>query len=347
MKLHFLTRYSSLGASSRLRFYQFIPFLKEAGIDVSCDSFFDDSYLQNLYAGKKRKIFSLFKYYHSRQKLLKSIPDGTPVVIEYELFPHLPCCLERGFLKKHPYILNFDDAVDLHYQKIPFLKNKYPQLIADAKGIIVANDMLMEKFGKFNCNIIKIPTIPPASITPGNCKPEKLTLVWTGTPVTAPFVQVCANALTEAAKKVDFELLTVGAEIKIDGVNCRFIPWSQANEADALRQAHAGIMPLPDTAFARGKSAYKLICYLRSGIPGIASPVGENCRVISDGINGFLAGDDQKWCEAILQLSDPQIREKLSCNAENSGKAYGLPENAGKLIDFLNIQLNPASKMKS
>ena len=335
MKLGILTRYSDLGASSRLRFTQFVPFLKNSGFEILADAFFDDDYLQRLYSGKKRKFSALLRYYSGRRKFLNSLPGGIPLLIEYELFPHLPWCVEKSFLKNHPYILNFDDAVDIHYEKLPILKNKYPQLISHASGIICANEILKEKFSRYNSNILLAPTIPPAEIKPGKEKSEKLTLVWTGTPVTGKFLLERAAALQLAAKKTAFRLLTVGCEINIPGVETTFIPWSASAEALALSQAHAGIMPLPDTPFARGKSAYKLICYLRAGIPGIASPVGANKQVIQDGFNGFLVNSDTEWVEAISKLNDHTVYDRLASGALTAGKAF-LPEDAaGKLLDFI------------
>ena len=57
----------------------------------------------------------------------------------------------------------------------------------------------------------------------------------------------------------------------------RFENWSQERETDLLPRCHAGIMPLTDDEFSRGKSAFKLIQYLASGLPLIASPVGGKC----------------------------------------------------------------------
>jgi glycosyltransferase involved in cell wall biosynthesis len=268
---------------------------------------------------------------------MRQIPAGVPVIIEYELLPHLPWIWEKSFLQKHPYILNFDDAVDIHYEKIPFLKHKYPQLIRHAAGVIAANDSLLTRFGKYNQNIIKLATIPPAAIAPGKDKPSRLTLVWTGTPVTGKFLYERSTALQLAARSTDFDLLIVGSSAMpgIPGVNCRCIDWSEAAEAGALATAHAGIMPLPDTPFARGKSAYKLICYLRSGIPGIASPVGENCRVIKHGGNGLLVNSDAEWAQAVKSLSDPDTLKHLSAGAEVSGKAYAPESAAGEMISFI------------
>ncbi|MBR7131136.1 MAG: glycosyltransferase [Lentisphaeria bacterium] len=341
-EIAFFTRYDKLGASSRLRFMQFIPFLEAAGVKVRLSSFFDDDYLQALYQGKKRSKSGVLKAYYHRFKAMRDLPSTIPVVIEYELLPYLPFIFEKNFLAKHPYILNFDDAVDLRYSRLPVLKNKYPQLLSRAAGIITANDLLTEKFSPYNSNILKLATIPPEHIHPGRNKENLLTLVWTGTPVTAQFLHARKNALQMAAEKTAFRLLIVGGTpgMEIPGVECEIIPWSEASEADALSRAHAGIMPLPDTPFARGKSAYKLICYLRAGIPGIASPVGENCRVIRHNENGFLVNSDEEWSEAVSKISRPDIYRKMSQAALADAGNYLPAAAAEKLLDFLRNTLS-------
>lgn len=334
MKLSLWTRYNRLGASSRLRFMQFVPYLQNAGWETELFTFLDDDYLRKLYAGKKPPVTGVFNAYCRRCRDMLKLPAEIPALIEYELLPYWPFFMEKGFLKKHPYILNFDDAVDLRYSKIPVLKNKYPQLLTNAAGIITANDLLQQKFAPYNSNILKLPTIPPEIIRPGNQKNSRFTLVWTGTPITYQFLFERKDALKLAAQNCDFELLIVGGDPaqKIPEVNCRYIPWSETAEADAIAQAHAGIMPLPDTPFARGKSAYKLICYLRAGIPGIASPVGENCRVIKHRQNGILAGRNEEWADAIKTLSNLQNYETFAAAALLDGKEF-LLENAGKKLD--------------
>ncbi|MBQ4329470.1 MAG: glycosyltransferase [Lentisphaeria bacterium] len=337
MKLDIWVRYGRLGASSRLRYYQYQELLAQQDIYADIHNFFDDEYLQALYAGKKRPVTGVVNSYRRRWNELRSASSGVPALIEYELLPFLPFCMEKGYLKKHPYILNFDDAVDLHYRQKRFLREKYPLLLLNAAGVIVANDVLYQRFYRFNPNIIKIPTVPPDSIKPGSDKPQKLTLVWTGTPVTYQYLYERKKAFQLAAEKVDYELLIVAAEDlpAMEGVNCRYIKWSGENEAAALARAHAGVMPLPETDFARGKSAYKLICFLRAGIPGIASPVGENCKVIENGVNGFLVSSDEKWAESIVKLADDRERAKLACGAANSAKKYDLSDTAQKLAAFI------------
>ena len=336
-KITLWTRYSRLGASSRLRFFQYLPLLREAGFSPEISAFFDDGYLRRLYAGGGRSPFALLRAYRDRfRRMRECAADDAPALIEYELLPGLPYSAEARFLAGRRYFLNFDDAVHLRYGKLPFLRRKYPRLIAGAAGIIVANDLLMEEFGALNGNLLKLPTIPPETIAPATGQnPEKLTLIWTGTPVTFGYLKQRENAFKLAARHVDYQLLIVGGGAPLDGVACRCIPWSEAAEAEAFAQAHAGVMPLPDTPFARGKSAYKLICCLRAGIPGIASPVGENRQVIRHEVNGLLAESDEEWAEAIRRLADREFLAALSRGAAASAERYMLRPSAEKLAEFL------------
>jgi len=48
-----LCRYDRLGASSRLRFLDYLPALAERGIAATVAPFFDDAYLEAYYAGRR------------------------------------------------------------------------------------------------------------------------------------------------------------------------------------------------------------------------------------------------------------------------------------------------------
>jgi glycosyltransferase involved in cell wall biosynthesis len=75
-------------------------------------------------------------------------------------------------------------------------------------------------------------------------------------------------------------------------------------------------MPLPDTPFTRGKCAFKLIQYMALARPGVASPVGANREVVTDGVDGFLPGDDGGWEEALVRLiEDPELRRAMGAAA--------------------------------
>lgn len=337
-KLAVFTRYDSLGASSRLRFQIYREALVSAGFDVEYHHFFDNTYLKQLYSGGGKSRSALLKAMYRRIRELAAMPEEVPFFIEYELLPFLPWCVEKRFLKSRRYVLGFDDAVHLRYEKIPFLRSKYPTLLSNAAGIICANDLLASEFARFNSNIIKVPTVPPPEV-PGSTpeKFDRFTVAWIGTPVTYEYLLQHAEHLKEMQKVRDFELLVIASEqlTPIPGVNMRCVNWDANSEMSLLRRSHIGIMPLPDTPFAKGKSAYKLIQYLRAGIPAIASPVGENTRVICHGETGFTATTPEEYREFFRLLCQKEIYCKMCDAIPEVAARYSFEKCAGELSTFL------------
>lgn len=346
-KAHHLSiwcRYDTLGASSRLRFFQFIPELKKAGFTIDHHHFFDDLYLKRLYSGKGKSKTAYITALLRRFKELAAMPPALPLFIEYELLPFIPYVIENHFLANRPYILNFDDAVDLRYAKLPVLCKKYPQLIANAAGIIVANDELFNRFADFNQNIFKLPTVPP--LPPENIsidlpRGELLRIGWIGTPVTHRFLREHTATLQKMYAIHPFELLVIAKEDlpEIPGIPTRNINWSGETEHALLQSCQLGIMPLDESPFARGKSAFKLIQYLRAGIPAIASAVGENTRVIIENKTGFCASTPEEWLAAWQKLAAPEFRAALLTNIANEAEKYSFEHNAKQLIEFITSTL--------
>ena len=339
-------RYGELGASSRLRFRQFVPELEKAGWTAEMHNFFDDDYLKRLYSGggksKKSYILALFR----RIRELCTLPVDVPLFIEYELLPFMPYWMEKLFIGKRRYILNFDDAVDLRYNKIPLLRSKYPRLIANAAGVIVANDELLERFSKYNPAVFKLPTVPPPA--PEGAVPEKygsLRIGWIGTPVTYKFLQNHLAVLQAMYAYHPFELLVIAREDlpPLPGIPAKYLNWSQETEHHWLQSCHVGIMPLDDSDFARGKSAFKLIQYLRAGIPAIASAVGENNQVIRQGKTGFCAANPEEWLAAWQNLADEQNRTMMKEAIFAEAEKYSFERNSAELISIINKCLKKES----
>jgi glycosyltransferase involved in cell wall biosynthesis len=52
------------------------------------------------------------------------------------------------------------------------------------------------------------------------------------------------------------------------------------------------------------------------GIPSISSPVGVVNEIIDDGINGFIAKNDDEWIQKIsLLIESESLRKSISKNA--------------------------------
>ena len=72
---------------------------------------------------------------------------------------------------------------------------------------------------------------------------------------------------------------------------------------------------LEDTAWTRGKCAFKLIQYMSVGRAAVASPVGMNRDVIDGQSNGLFA-NDQDWFEPLdLLLSSKSKRVQIGIEA--------------------------------
>lgn len=333
--LSIFTRYDRLGASSRYRYFMYEKYLREGDYEPEYYNFYDDAYLRALYAGR-RSFGTLPRAWLRRFRDLRQSAEN--MLIEYELFPFLPYWVDRMFLKHRRYVVNFDDNVWEKYAKIPWLRNKFDRIVANATGVIVANDFLYRKTKLLNDNVIKIPTVPDAALyITDQPKFEKFTIVWIGTPVTYRYLEVFADVLRTMSSAVEFELLVIASSSlkNIPGVSMRCVDWSPEVETELLGRSHVGIMPLTNEAFAQGKSAFKIIQYFAAGLPAVASPIGENCAVIQEGKNGFLPQSTAEWVSAIKKLSDQQLCQQMSEKAKESAQHLTIQHWQKILLDFL------------
>lgn len=337
-ELGIYTRYSSLGASSRLRYLRYAELLAGRKFAVGTHALLPDGYLERLYSGRSANIMAACAVL----KRLGALPRAEKNLwIEYELLPRFPFGVEKSFLRDRRYVLNFDDALYVNYRGRRFLDGKYERLAAASSGVMVANDVLWEHFSRFNPRTVKIPTaVDTESLTPSDDKFPRFTVAWIGTPVTfaahlAPFLPT----LDAIRKRVEFELLAIGgaerAEVNFDWL--RIVPWSESAECGMLPKCHVGIMPLPEhDEFASGKSAYKLLQYLAAGIPCVASPVGENRVAVRPGVTGFLASSAGEWEEALRTLAaDTACAGRLSANARCESEKYSVKRWFPVIADFL------------
>jgi glycosyltransferase involved in cell wall biosynthesis len=98
----------------------------------------------------------------------------------------------------------------------------------------------------------------------------------------------------------------------IQGAEMRFVPWSATNEAKEIGDCHAGIMPLPDDPFAKGKCGLKALQLMATGRPVVISPIGVNNDIVRSGENGFLASTTQEWVDALMSLAgSAELRLKM------------------------------------
>jgi len=285
--------------------------------------FFGDHYQHDLYAGRPRRWGKIARAYLLRFLQLTRSASFDLVWIEYELFPWLPAIGERLLAGlRIPYVVDYDDPIYHRYELHPnrlvrvLLGKKIDSIMRRANTVIVGNNYLRDRAraagaGRVEC----LPTVVDLEryAAPRTKEESAFTVGWIGSPSTVKYLSLIGDVIVDFCRAKKARLIVVGArEAALEGVRAEFRPWSEATEVEDILSFDVGIMPLPDEPWERGKCGYKLIQYMACARPVIASPVGANREIVEQGVNGFLAANDQEWRSALETLSAaPDLRTRL------------------------------------
>src|SRR6185295_939992 len=89
-----LTRYERLGASSRVRFLQFLPALERQGFSFDVRPLLDNAYVTSLYGGPKVGASNIMRAYVRRFSALRRRMNYDLIWLEKEALPWLPTWME-------------------------------------------------------------------------------------------------------------------------------------------------------------------------------------------------------------------------------------------------------------
>ncbi|MEW5957099.1 MAG: glycosyltransferase, partial [Chloroflexota bacterium] len=89
--------------------------------------------------------------------------------------------------------------------------------------------------------------------------------------------------------------------------------------------------------WTRGKCGFKLLQYMGVGLPAVCSPVGVNCDIVQDGVNGYLAATGAEWVTKLSHLiEDVTLRRTMGQRGRATVEArYSVKVNAPRLLDVL------------
>ena len=142
-------------------------------------------------------------------------------------------------------------------------------------------------------------------------------------------------------ERIYFKIIGDGNYIN-DGLDVKGLPWRRETELEDMKEFDIGIMPLPDTEWAKGKCGLKGLQYMALGIPTIMSPVGVNSEIIEDGVNGMLAMSDDEWVEKIsMMIESDNLRKKLAdAGRKTVEEKYSVVANRHLYLEYFNQVLN-------
>lgn len=348
MKALILTRYGRLGASSRLRMLQFLPWLRDAGLDGESQALLDDSMLSSRYRAGGYGRGAMIAAYGARLRSMIRRRRANIVWIEKEALPWFPAAVERAMLRGVPYVLDYDDALfhnyDLH--RLPLVRKllgrRIDALMAGAALVTAGNEYLAQRAREAGAKWVEIvPTVIDLDRYPvvdvGAREGALRRIVWIGSPTTAAYLHALEAPLQRLSARHAFKLRVIGAQVSLPGVDVECIPWTEDTEVASIAEGDIGIMPLRDSPWERGKCGYKLIQYMACGLPVVASPVGVNEQIVRNGENGYLASSPEEWEQALESLLSDRGRSAAMgrVGRQRVEKEYCVQEVAPRLARLL------------
>jgi len=348
MKVLLLSRYGPLGASSRVRSYQYLPCLKSYGIDVTVSSLLGDDYLRKFYSGRVNHLTARIGPYFQRAIGLLKSRRFDLLWIEKELFPWLPSWCEMLIARLGvPYIVDYDDAIFHRYDTHSnifvrkLLGNKIDAVMRNASLVTAGNEYLMAHAEKAGARRVEyLPTVIDLErySVKDNTENSVFTIGWIGSPATVKYLEMIRPVLLEWGKKNNARFVIIGDDsFKLEGIRVEHHPWSQDSEVSEIQKFDVGIMPLPDGPIEMGKCGYKLIQYMACGKSVIASPVGVNSGIVEHGINGFLANSEKEWLNALdLLYANHELRHEMGISGSGKVKSvYCIQATGQRFVNLL------------
>jgi len=297
-------KYGDAAASTRQRLTQFIPYLQAKGISTEVHHLFNNAYVNTLAAGRKQPILPIASSYIRRALTLLGRRNFDVLFTYLDAFPGLPLDWLTRLCGK-PIVYDADDAIFHRYDGTALAGKLRP--LWRGSHAICGNRYIAARIAPHARSVTIIPTV----VDTDEWRPRLLNshpvIGWIGSPSTWQYVEPLLPVIRAACERHDATFRVVGARAAGDHPWIDARPWSRETEVASVQSMTLGIMPLPDTRWARGKCGFKLLQYMACGLPVIGSPVGVNSEIIRG--NGLLAATGEEWAGALDRLlASPDMR---------------------------------------
>ena len=295
MRIIFLTTGDERVGSTRYRALQWIPLLEKRGWSV------DWIFARHIRA---RKFVAI----------VKKVRKADVVFIQKKLFTKLFLRFIRMLNKR--IIYDFDDALYTNTsfsEKVSALgpgwrktKRRLKYALKSASTVIAGSAHLAKYASAFNTNVNLVPT----TILNSDYREilrreqEKIAIGWIGIADNHFYLKKMSKTLKTISDKYAEVTIKVISDkkLEIEGIKIDNVKWHIENYRDHISSFQIGIMPLTDDEWSRGKCAFKLIQYMGAGLPVVASNVGANPSVVTDGVDGFLVSSHDEWVDRLGRL---------------------------------------------
>lgn len=245
-----------------------------------------------------------------------------------------------------PLVLDVDDAVWLSR---PMGETAARQNARRARAVVAGNEYIAHWYSQFCDDVTIIPTcVDVERFFPSQKEGSRFVIGWTGSSATSIYLEQLDGELGVFLQEKSDALLRVVSDRAPVLPSCpskqvEWIPWSPQVEAQAVRSFSVGLMPLPDTPWTRGKCAFKIIQYLASGVPALASPTGANRDVLARADVGWLVERPGDWLMALRECysNNSIVRQRGAEGRRLATNWYSIQRQAPRLESVLRAAASP------
>jgi glycosyltransferase involved in cell wall biosynthesis len=222
-------------------------------------------------------------------------------------------------------VYEFDDAVWMNDE------NGFAEMMALADMVVAGNEFLAAHARHLHARVCTIPTgvrLDRYEAAPARHEKDgkEFVIGWLGSPSTVRYLEQMVEPLAElgAQMPVLFEIVGSGSSSlpAFRNVEVHSRPRIPYDPVRIVPGFDVGVMPLEDTPWELGKCGAKLLEYMAAALPAVCSRVGENRRIVENGVNGFLVHGQDEWVSALSKLArDPELRRRIGLAARERVRA--------------------------
>ena len=320
MKILFLVQGLDV-AASRYRVLQYLPYLKEYGVQAT--------------------VLPFPKGFFGKRKLFKSVNRYDILFIQRKRFSVFWLKFIRKNARKIVY--DFDDSVMYRNSKATnpesnTLVKMFKNIVNASDYVIAGNEYLKKNTAPYTNNVTTIPSPIDMSLYPQKKYPERssITLGWIGATGSIHYLEKMKPAFEALGIKYEDLKLKIICDtfFDCDNITVEKKLWSGQEEVADIQSLDIGLMPLMDDPWSHGKCGLKILQCLAAGVPVVCSPAGINREIVEDGVHGFWAKTEEEWVEKLeILINDHGLRRKMGiAGRERVIENYSLKANAPRML---------------
>jgi len=317
--LQVVSQYGAGGASSRVRV---LDWLKHLGLSARVHEY--AGLANSRPATLLRQPLRVVRAEARVRRLTREVSQST-LIVSRQASPFSRGRLEAGLLTNAERgVYDFDDALMVSPEgRVTNKARAWLAAVRAADVVIAGNDFLAARAEEAGARAV---VMIPSCVEPSDYVHKKEfqagsppTAVWLGSPSTEGYLDLIATPLLRLHQKTGLRLRLISSgqasrgplDVMVDRVE-----WRLGLPEETLWRNDLAIMPLPDSRWAQGKCAYKILQYAAAALPVVASPVGAN-RLALERLGGLSAETEDEWVDAITTILDaaPVARRELGASA--------------------------------